>query len=111
MDLLDKSGNAPLYYATAWLKNEMKQVASLNNHKLVAVIGNSCHGKSTLVAALQRESASFFRYIFKCCGLIRKLFNHYRRVNDITKRTAGIESIPFQSKFYGRVLFYDFAGQ
>ena len=111
LDLLDRSGNTPLYYATAWLKNELKQVASLNNHKLVAVIGNSCHGKSTLVAALQRESASFFRYIFKCCGLIRKLFNHYRRVDDITERTAGIESIPFQSKFYGRVLFYDFAGQ
>ena len=111
LDLLDRSGNTPLYYATAWLKNEMKQVASLNNHKLVAVIGNSCHGKSTLVAALQRESASFFRYIFKCCGFIRKLFNHYKRVDDITERTAGIESIPFQSRFYGRVLFYDFAGQ
>ena len=133
LDLLDKSGNAPLYYATAWLKNEMKQVASLNNHKLVAVIGNSCHGKSTLVAALQRENRSFYWGFLKCGAFIIKHVKclvessfikwfdlmiepychsgYFARVDDITERTAGIESIPFQSKFYGRVLFYDFAGQ
>ena len=131
LDLLDRSGNTPLYYATAWLKNEMKQVASLNNHKLVAVIGNSCHGKSTLVAALQRESRSFYWGFFKCGAFIIEHVNclvensfikwfdlmiepycgYFTRVDDITERTAGIESIPFQSKFYGRVLFYDFAGQ
>ena len=79
----------------------IKQAASFTTRKTLCIIGNATGGKSTLIAALQAESSSFFG----------KFFNHFRRVDDHRKRTAGIETIHHYSQKYGEVLFFDFAGQ
>ena len=73
---------------------------SFYTRKSVVVIGNSQHGKTTLVASLRNEG--------RC---LKKLVNRIKKMNIITERTAGIETVPFDSKKYGRVLFFDFAGQ
>ena len=69
--------------------------------QVIAVIGNTEYGKSTLIAALQSESRN----------LLQRLVCTLSQVYNITKRTAGIETVPFSSAKYGKVLFYDFAGQ
>ena len=69
--------------------------------QVIAVIGNTEYGKSTLIAALQSESRTLFQ------RLVYKL----AQVHNIKQRTAGIETVPFSSAKYGEVLFYDFAGQ
>ena len=65
------------------------------------MIGNTEYGKSTLIAALQSESRTLLQSVV--CTL--------SQVYNIMKRTAGIETVPFSSAKYGKVLFYDFAGQ
>ena len=78
-----------------------QQTQSFSTKRIVAVIGNAEHGKSTLIAALQAEGNS----------LLKQFANRFTKVQDIRKRTTGIESIQFSSKKYGDTLFYDFAGQ
>ena len=75
------------------------RVLSFYTRKSVVVIGNSHHGKTTLVASLRNED--------RC---LKKLVNRIQKMNIITERTAGIDTVPFDSKKYGRVLFFDFAG-
>ena len=60
------------------------------------VIGNSGAGKSSLIEALKRE------------GFV----DSFKRVSEssVPPHTAGIIPIIHTSKHYGRVLFYDFAG-
>ena len=77
-----------------------REFLSFCTHKSVVVIGNSHHGKTTLVASLRNEG--------RC---LKKLVNRIKKMNIITERTAGIDTVPFDSKKYGRVLFFDFAGQ
>ena len=77
-----------------------RKFLSFCTHKSVVVIGNSHHGKTTLVASLRNEA--------RC---LKKLVNRIQKMNIITERTAGIDTVPFDSKKYGRVLFFDFAGQ
>ena len=79
----------------------VEQALSFTTRKTLCIVGNAESGKSTLIAALQAESSSF----------LGKIFNHFRRVDDIRKRTTGIETIPHVSQKYGEVLFFDFAGQ
>ena len=83
------------------LKDEVKKTLSFTAKRTVAVIGHAERGKSTLIAALQTESNSWWM----------KGINYCRKVHDIRHRTAGIEPIKFSSQRYGEVLFYDFAGQ
>ena len=60
------------------------------------VVGNSGAGKSSLVEALKREG----------------LLDSFKRVSEssVPPHTAGIVPSIHTSKHYGRVLFYDFAG-
>ena len=79
----------------------VKEVLALTAKRVIAVIGNSECGKSTLVAALEHTSNILWK----------KAINRFRKVHDIRQRTAGIEAVPLSSQKYGEALFYDFAGQ
>ena len=91
----------PLHICSHRFRAAVEQVQSHPPKQVIAVIGNTEYGKSTLIAALQNESRTFFQ------SLVYKLAQVY----DITQRTTGIETIPFSSAKYGDILFYDFAGQ
>ena len=65
----------------------------------VFIIGNSGVGKSTLTEALKIEAS-----------LLTRAFAARTRVSDVDEKTAGIVPHDFESKNYGRVTFYDFAG-
>ena len=82
-------------------KEAVTQAVSFTVSKIVCIIGNTGVGKSTLIAALQAESNSFFG----------KAINRFWWVSDHRKRTAGIENIHHVSQRYGKALFFDFAGQ
>ena len=62
----------------------------------IFVIGNPGAGKSSLIESLKREGS----------------LQHFRRVSEsiVSPHTAGIVPSIHVSKQYGRVLFYDFAG-
>ena len=64
------------------------------------VVGNPSAGKSTLTKALQKESFGLKRF--------RK---RIVKVSGVRMMTAGIVPHEFESKTYGRVTLYDFAGQ
>ena len=66
----------------------------------VFIIGNSGVGKSTLTEALKIE-----------VSFLTRAFTTRRRVSDVDAKTAGIVPHDFESKKYGRVTLYDFAGQ
>ena len=87
--------------ASSRFRQAIQQAQSFSTKRIVAVIGNGEHGKSTLIAALQAEGNS----------LLKKFANRFTKVQDIRKRTAGIEAVQFSSQRYGATLFYDFAGQ
>ena len=91
----------PFDLASAEFEEAVKEALSFTTRKTLCIIGNAESGKSTLIAALQAESNSFFG----------KIFNRFRRVDDHRQRTAGIETVPHSSQRYGEVLFFDFAGQ
>ena len=97
----DKDSESPLGLALQDFQQAIQQAQSFFTKRIVAVIGNEEHGKSTLIAALQAEGNS----------LLKKLTNRFTKVQDIRQRTAGIEAIQFSSQKYGEALFYDFAGQ
>ena len=91
----------PLHICSQRFRAAVQQAQSHPPKHVIAVIGNTEYGKSTLIEALQSESTT---------GLQSLVWN-LAQVYDITKRTAGIETVPFSSAKYGEVLFYDFAGQ
>ena len=97
----NKNSKSPLDLASFRFRRTIQQAQSFSTKRIVAVIGNGEHGKSTLIAALQAEGNS----------LLKKLTNRLTKVQDIRKRTAGIEAVQFSSQKYGETLFYDFAGQ
>ena len=101
MELLAKAG---CKVTLDKVHNDIKKVvqeASISPKKAVCVIGHSCSGKSTLIAALTRKSTS----------AIARTLKKWQKVNTATERTAGIEPISFDGQRYGETLFYDFAGQ
>ena len=97
----NKDSKSPLDLASRNFRQAIQQAQSFSTKRIVAVIGNAEHGKSTLIAALKAEGNS----------LLKKLANRFTRVQDIRQRTAGIEAVQFSSQKYGETLFYDFAGQ
>ena len=97
----NKDSKSPLDLASHDFRQAIQQAQSFCTKRIVAVIGNAKHGKSTLITALQAEGNS----------LLKKLTNRFTKVQDIRKRTAGIEVVQFSSQKYGVTLFYDFAGQ
>ena len=97
----NKNSNSPLSLASHDFQQAIQQAQSFSTKRIVAVIGNGEHGKSTLIAALQAEGNS----------LLKKVTNKFRKVQDIRQRTTGIEAVQFSSQKYGETLFYDFAGQ
>ena len=96
-----KDFNSPLDLASHDFQRAIQQARSFSTKRIVAVIGNAKHGKSTLIAALQAEGNS----------LLKKFTNRFTKVQDIKQRTTGIEAVQFSSQKYGETLFYDFAGQ
>ena len=97
----NKKSKLPLDLGSHDFQQAIQQAQSFSTKRIVAVIGNGEHGKSTLIAALQAEGNS----------LLKKFTNRFTKVQDIRKRTTGIEAIQFSSQKYGETLFYDFAGQ
>ena len=96
-----KDSKSPLDLASFRFRRTIQQAQSFSTKRIVAVIGNGEHGKSTLIAALQAEGNS----------LLKKVTNRFTKVQDIRKRTTGIEAVQFSSQKYGLTLLYDFAGQ
>ena len=101
MRTTNKNSNSPLSLASHDFRRAIQQAQSFSTKRIVAVIGEAEHGKSTLIAALQAEGNS----------LLKKVTNKFRKVQDIRHRTTGIEVVQFSSQKYGETLFYDFAGQ
>ena len=97
----NKDSKSPLDLASHDFRQAIQQAQSFCTKRIVAVIGYGEHGKSTLIAALQAEGNS----------LLKRFTNRFTKVQDIRKRTAGIEAVQFSSQKYGETLFYDFAGQ
>ena len=97
----NKNSKSPLDLASSRFRRTIQQAQSFSTKHIVAVIGNGEHGKSTLIAALQAEANS----------LLKQFTNRFTKVQDIRKRTTGIEAVQFSSQKYGDTLFYDFAGQ
>ena len=97
----NKNSKSPLDLASSRFRRTIQQAQSFSTKRIVAVIGNREHGKSTLIAALQAEGNS----------LLKQFANRFTKVQDIRQRTAGIEVVQFSSQKYGDTLFYDFAGQ
>ena len=91
----------PLDFARTEFRKTINQSLSFTTRKALCIIGNAEGGKSTLIAALQAESNSF----------LGKVVNQFKEVTDHRQRTAGIETIFHCSQRYGKVLFFDFAGQ
>ena len=91
----------PFHICSRMFRAAVQQKQSHPPKHVIVVIGNTKYGKSTLIAALQSESRTLWQ----------KLVCKLSQVHNITKRTAGIETVPFSSAKYGKVLFYDFAGQ
>ena len=63
------------------------------------IVGSPSAGKTTLVEALTNESSG-----------LRALLDRFQNV-DVEAQTAGIIPTEFKSKIYGRVTFFDLAGQ
>ena len=101
MRTTNNNSKSPLNLASHDFRQAIQQAQCFSTKRIVAVIGNGEHGKSTLIAALQAEGNS----------LLKKFTNRFTKVQDIRKRTTGIEAVQFSSQKYGETLFYDFAGQ
>ena len=101
MRTMNKDSKSPKGLASSRFRQAIQQSQSFSIKRIVAVIGNSERGKSTLIAALQTEGNS----------LLKQFANRFTKVQDVRKRTTGIEVVHFSSQKYGDTLFYDFAGQ
>ena len=67
------------------------------------VIGHGGEGKSTLIEAMEHEPTAWTSLV--------NIFIAPKEVEGVDQRTAGIIPRVFKSRYYGQVLFYDFAGQ
>ena len=101
VSIVNKASQTPLDLSSNEFKDAILQTLSFQTKKTVCVIGNAMSGKSTLIASLQNENASF----------VKKVRNWLFGVQDISERTAGIEPVSLSSKRCGDVMFFDFAGQ
>ena len=71
---------------------------SLESRRMVCVIGHPKVGKSTLVEAIRESNKDYW-------------FKGIRNVRNIPNRTAGIDVKTLDDEKYGKMLFFDFAGQ
>ena len=101
VSVVNEASQTPLDLSSNEFKDAILHTLSFQTKKTVCVIGNAMSGKSTLIASLQNENASF----------LKKICNWLFGVWDISERTAGIEPVSLRSKRYGDVMFFDFAGQ
>ena len=101
MTVRNKDSKSSLDLLSGDIQQTIRQAQSFSTKRIVAVIGNAEHGKSTLIAALLVKGKSIFK----------RFTNRFTQVQDIRQRTAGIEAVQFSSRKYGQTLFYDFAGQ
>ena len=79
-------------------KHSLKQ--PLKTPVKLFMVGKPSAGKSTLIKALQSEITRFV-----------SLVTRSKPVSGVDEKTAGIVPHEFESKTYGRVSLYDFAGQ
>ena len=91
----------PFEKCSECFKDAILQADTFRSRKTICVIGDACSGKSTLIASLQNENT----------WLGKRISNWIFGVEDIRKRTIGIDPVSFTSKIYGDVVVFDFAGQ
>ena len=75
----------------------------IKNPVKMFVIGHGGEGKSTLIEAMEHEPTAWTSLV--------NVFITPKEVEGVDQRTAGIIPRVFNSRYYGLVLFYDFAGQ
>ena len=68
----------------------------------LAVVGNSRAGKTTLVRCMKAEVKRSFSYLLQS--------ESSKNVTGVEEYTAGIVTHEFESKHFGHVLIFDFAG-
>ena len=68
----------------------------------IAVVGDSQAGKSTLVRCMKEETKRSFSHLFRS--------ESGKSVSSVEEHTAGIITYVFESKHFGHVLIFDFAG-
>ena len=79
---------------------ETKKKHPIESYIKIFVLGDSEAGKSTLVQALQGNQS-----------LINLLIRRQVPENKVSKQTSGIDTFIYNSKSFGNVVIYDFAGQ
>ena len=99
LDAQDKNGKTFADMAESeMLKSVKSKLLSLESRRMVCVIGHPKAGKSTLVEAIRESTNDYW-------------FKGIRNVKKIPNRTAGIDVKSLDNKKYGKMLFFDFAGQ
>ena len=101
MTTRNRDTKSALDLASSQFRQAIQQVPPISTKRIVAVIGNTKHGKSTLVASLQAEGNNQWK----------KFTTRFINVWKIRQQTTGIETVHFSSQSCGDTLFYDFAGQ
>ena len=91
----------PLEMGSKTFVHDAQKAYAFTTRRVIAVIGNSGHGKSTLVTALEHTSDNPWK----------KAVYRFKKVHDISQRTTGIEAVQVSNQKFGEALFYDFAGQ
>ena len=106
----NKFGSTALRLATANAPNIAEIVKSyyrcvirypIESYTKIFVVGDVRAGKSTLVQSLQQNLRLF-------SSLFGQVFEQH--VTGVSAATAGIETFPINSKGFGNVVIYDFAG-
>ena len=99
LDAQDENGKTFADLANSKLLESVKShLLSLESRKMVCVIGHPKVGKSTLVKAIRESTEDYW-------------FKGFRNVKDIPNRTAGIDVKTLDDEKYGKMIFFDFAGQ
>ena len=80
------------------LQSVKSHLLSLENRRMVCVIGHPKVGKSTLIEAIRESTKDYW-------------FKGIHKVKNITNRTAGIDVKSLDDEKYGKMIFFDFAGQ
>ena len=98
LDAKDKEGNSFSDIARRSVLHKVKeQLLSLENRKIICVIGHQQVGKSTLVKAFSESGRNLW-------------FKGLRNVGTVEKRTVGIDTKTICDERCGNIIFFDFAG-
>ena len=101
----NEEGITPLEIATSVEIRDLLDHFCKGNYPLESVVklfilGDHLAGKSSLLQALQSNP-----------GFITSLIGRFQKVKGVRQQTVGIDSLSFESKDFGNVVIYDFAGQ